>query len=46
MGNWPDMEPVINPCGYKEFLPDSILRDNKLQQNQADKRRIKFNDEI
>jgi len=27
MGNWPDMEPVSNPGGYKEFLPDSILRE-------------------
>jgi hypothetical protein len=27
MGNWPDMEPITNPGGYKEFLPDSILRE-------------------
>jgi len=27
MGNWPNMMQVTNNCGYKEFLPDSILRE-------------------
>lgn len=27
MGNYPDMEPVENPSGYKEYLADSVLRE-------------------
>lgn len=27
MGNWPDMEPVNEPLGYEEYLPDSVLRE-------------------
>lgn len=26
IGNYPDMRPVENPSGYKEYLPDSVLR--------------------
>lgn len=27
MGNYPDMKPVDKPSGYKEYLPDSVLRE-------------------
>jgi len=27
IGNYPDMRPVENPSGYKEYLPDSVLRE-------------------
>jgi hypothetical protein len=27
MGNWPDLQPVANPSGYVEYLPDSIMRE-------------------
>jgi hypothetical protein len=27
MGNWPNMEPVTEPTGYKEYLSDSILQE-------------------
>ena len=27
MGNWPQMDPVNQPNGYKEYMPDSILRE-------------------
>jgi hypothetical protein len=27
MGNWPKMEPIFEPTGYKEYLSDSILRE-------------------
>ncbi len=27
MGNWPNMEPIDNSTGFKEYLPDSVLRE-------------------
>ena len=27
IGNYPDMKPVDKPSGYKEYLPDSVLRE-------------------
>jgi hypothetical protein len=27
MGNWPNMEPIDKPTGFKEYLPDSVLRE-------------------
>ncbi|WP_186755653.1 hypothetical protein [Echinicola salinicaeni] len=27
MGNWPNMEPVVNPVAYSEYLVDSVLRE-------------------
>ena len=27
MGNWPIMDPITEPSAYKEYLPDSILRE-------------------
>jgi hypothetical protein len=27
MGNWPIMDPIKEPSAYKEYLPDSILRE-------------------
>ncbi len=27
MGNYPNMKPVENPSGYKEYLADSVLRE-------------------
>mgnify|MGYP000881577431 FL=1 len=26
-GNWPNLEPIIYPGGYQEYLPDSLLRE-------------------
>ena len=27
IGNWPNMEPILKPIGYKEYLADSVLRE-------------------
>ena len=27
MGNWPNMEPIDKSTGFKEYLPDSVLRE-------------------
>jgi hypothetical protein len=33
-GNWPDMRSIEDPTGYKEFLPDSILREYDYQTGE------------
>lgn len=33
-GNWPDMRAIEDPTGYKEFLPDSILREYDYQTGE------------
>ncbi|WP_372950919.1 hypothetical protein [Mariniphaga sp.] len=34
IGNYPDMRSVENPSGYKEYLPDSVLREYEYETGE------------
>ena len=27
IGNWPNMDTIISPTGYKDYLPDGVLKE-------------------
>ncbi|MBI9062221.1 MAG: hypothetical protein JEZ14_09540 [Marinilabiliaceae bacterium] len=35
MGNYPDMRPVENSLGFKEYLPDSIVKEYNTQTGEV-----------
>ena len=35
MGNWPNMDPIEDPLGYEEYLPDSVLRQFDYKTNTS-----------
>jgi len=46
IGNWPNMNPIDEPTGYREFMPDSILCDYDYQIENSKCMKYSIDDEI